>query len=601
MRQDPPICSLGLRQKRRQRSSAQSDATATLRSIFKCVAIFLAYTIGITGARAQDISQIGKSDPLIITGAIGTQNTYYHSSAGNGYMSPMSNTVYANLNISVYGFTMPFAVYFSNDNLDFNYPQFSFNISPSYKNFTAHLGQSTIPFSPYILNMSFNGVGLEYKGSKFRSSAFYGVLRKAINDNPEDPNPRTPQYRRIGWGFSAGYGKGGNSIDIYLLRAYDSPGSLDDYWRQYYRPQENLVVGLRGQFSIRNWMSFAVNFATSAFTADKESEKVSAGAATRFDKIFDARYTTRLRYAGDASLNLVFPFLRASIFYKIIQPDYVSLGTYYTSNNYHSLGINVGTTLFNRLSLAASFSGQADNLAKQQLFTTEGYVYNASANLRVNDNINVAAMYNGYLQTQSDGTKEINDTIRVHRILHSATLMPTFNKMGETFDHTLSLSANYTQNKDLNRFSIGTSDVTTLALGATYGLGVKPWATNFALSLSHQSSKGFDTQYSSDVASFTGGRSFLKDNALNASATVSLCYNEVKHQSKNLSMALDLSAGYTLKKAHAFSLSASFSKYGDVNITKTRSTLDGTDIRLSLNYVYTFTLLEIKRKAEKKK
>lgn len=601
MRQDPPIYSIGLLQKRQQRSAAQSDTAAVLRRIVKRAALIVACATGVISAPAQDISQIGKSDPLIISGAIGTQNTYYHSSAGNGYMSPLSNTVYANLNISVYGFTMPFSVYFSNDNLDFNYPQFSFNISPSYKNFTAHFGQSTIPFNPYILNMSFNGVGLEYKGSKFRSSAFYGVLRKAINDNPEDPNPRTPQYKRIGWGFSAGYGRGGNSIDIYLLRAYDSAGSLDDYWRQYYRPQENLVVGLRGQFSIRNWMSFTANFATSAFTADKESEKVTSGSATRFDKVFDARYTTTLRYAGDASLNLSFPFLRASVFYKIIQPDYVSLGTYYTSNNYHSLGVNLGTTLFNRLSLAASFSGQADNLAKQQLYTTEGYVYNASANLRVNDNINVAAMYNGYLQTQSDGTQVVNDTTRIHRILHSATLMPTFNKMGDTFDHTLSLSANYTQNKDLNRFSVGSSDVTTLALGATYGLGVKPWATNFALSLSHQSSKGFDSQYSSDVASLTGGRSFLKDNALSASATVSLCYNEVKHQSKSLSMALDLTAAYTLKKAHAFSLSASFSKYGDVNITKTRSTLDGTDIRLSLNYVYTFTLLEIKRKAEKKK
>lgn len=209
-------------------------------------------------------------------------------------------------------------------------------------------------------------------------------------------------------------------------------------------------------------------------------------------------------------------------------------------------------------------------------------------------------MYNGYLQTQSDGTQAVNDTTRIHRILHSATLMPTFNKMGETLDHTLSVSANYTQNKDLNRFSIGASDVTTLALGATYGLGVKPWNTNFALSVSHQSSDGFDSRYTSDVASFTGSRSFLKDNSLTASTTVSLCYNEVKHQSKSLSMALDISAGYTVKKAHSFSMSASFSKYGDVNITKTRSTLDGTDIRLSLNYVYTFTLLEIKRKAEKR-
>ena len=57
------------------------------------------------------ISNIAKSDPLIITGAIGTQHTYYHSSVGGGYRSPWGNSFYASLNISVYGISMPFAFY----------------------------------------------------------------------------------------------------------------------------------------------------------------------------------------------------------------------------------------------------------------------------------------------------------------------------------------------------------------------------------------------------------------------------------------------------------------------------------------------------------
>lgn len=127
---------------------------------------------------AQDISQIAKSDPLIITGSIGTNNTYFHSSAGLGYMSPLSNSFFANLNFNIYGFSMPFSIYFSNDNLNFSYPQFSFNLSPSYKNFTAHIGQSSMPFSQYVLNMSFNGVGLEWRDKQFRASAFYGAPRR---------------------------------------------------------------------------------------------------------------------------------------------------------------------------------------------------------------------------------------------------------------------------------------------------------------------------------------------------------------------------------------------------------------------------------------
>ena len=160
---------------------------------------------------AQSLSQhsiatIAKSDPLIITGAVGTQNTYYHSSLGNGYLSHWAKSVYANLNISVYGIYMPFAFYYSNNNSSFNFPHFSFHIDPSYKNWRGHFGRSNMAMSSYIMNMSFNGIGLEYNSSKMRFGAFYGQLRNAVNDDPSDPSARTPQYRRMGWGFKAGYG-----------------------------------------------------------------------------------------------------------------------------------------------------------------------------------------------------------------------------------------------------------------------------------------------------------------------------------------------------------------------------------------------------------
>lgn len=566
----------------------------------RITAIVMACAMGIVSVFAQNISQIAESDPLIITGSIGTNNTYYHSSVGNGYMSPLSNSVFANLNINVYGFSIPFSLYFSNDNLNFNYPQFSFNLTPSYKNFTAHIGQSTIPFSNYILNMSFNGVGLEYKGRKFRASAFYGVLRRAINDNPEDLNPRKPQYKRYGWGFSTGYGNGANSIDIYFLRAYDSEGSLNEVWREQVQSQENLLVGIKGCVSFKNRVSLSANLATSAFTADKNSPKVTAGEATRFDKVFEAKYTSQVRFAGDASLSFNLPWLNASVSYKMIQPDYVSLGTYYTSNNYHSLGVNLSTTLFKQIMLSGSFSGQSDNLSKQKQYTTKGYVYNAMAAWN-KGNVSLSAMYNGYLQAQSDGTLQVNDATEVHRILHSMSLMTNYSLSRTNLDHTFSLSGNYTINKDLNKFSVGQSDVNTMALGASYMMNVKPWETSFTLALSHQETKGFNSVYRSDVASLSTGRSFLKEKNLNVSATVSLNYNEVQHQSKSLSMGIDLSAGYTLKKYHTFSLTGSVSKYGDVNVTKTTSGLDATDVRISLNYLYTFTLLHISKKKKTKK
>ena len=546
---------------------------------------------------AQNIAEIAKSDPLIISGAVGTQNTYRYSSEGNGYGSPFSNVVYANLNFCIYGFNMPFSLHYSNDNLNFNYPQLSFNLSPTYKNWTGYLGQSTMAMSSYVMNMSFNGVGVEYSSNKLRAGLFYGRLRNAINPDPTDPFARTPQYKRMGWGFKVGYGSGKNYIDLYLLNAYDRENSIDELWRQQVTPQENIVVGVKGCVTPFKWLSFTANAASSVFNTDLRAPK--APVKTDFDKVFDVKYSSLMRFAGDVSANINIKGVNASISYRMVQPDYTSLGTYYMSNNYQSLGITFGTSLFNKVSLSGTFSGQADNLSKEQLYTTCGFVYGANASTRIGKNFSIMAGYNGYMQTQKDGTCVVNDTTRVHRIMSSYSLTPSFFCESEHLGHNISVSANLTENKDLNKFATGESDVKTTALGLSYNIDVKPIDTDFTLTYSHQQSNGFNSKYISDIATLGTSRSFLKEKNLNLSASVSLCYNEVERQSKSLSLGADISASYNLNKVHMFSANAAFNKYGDVNLTKTRSGLDCTDISVSLNYTYTFTLLAIKSKAKK--
>lgn len=546
---------------------------------------------------AQNIAEIAKSDPLIISGAVGTQNTYRYSSEGYGYGSPFSNVVYANLNFCIYGFNMPFSLHYSNDNLNFNYPQLSFNLSPTYKNWTGYLGQSTMAMSSYVMNMSFNGVGVEYSSNKLRAGLFYGRLRNAINPDPTDPFARTPQYKRMGWGFKVGYGSGKNYIDLYMLNAYDRENSIDELWRQQVTPKENIVVGVKGCVTPFKWLSFTANAAGSVFNTDLRAP--DAPVKTDFDKVFDVKYSSLMRFAGDVNANINVKGVNASISYRMVQPDYTSLGTYYMSNNYQSLGITLGTSLFNKVSLSGTFSGQADNLSKEQLYTTCGFVYGANASTRIGKNFSIMAGYNGYMQTQRDGTCVVNDTTRVHRIMSSYSLTPSFFCESEHLGHNISVSANLTENKDLNKFASGESDVKTTALGLSYNIDVKPIETDFTLTYSHQQSDGFNSKYISDIATLGTSRSFLKEKNLNLSASVSLCYNEVERQSKSLSLGADIAASYNLNKVHLFSANAAFNKYGDVNLTKTRSGLDCTDISVSLNYTYTFTLLAIKSKAKK--
>ena len=320
------------------------------------LSIFLSITARMS---AQDIASIAKSDPLIITGAIGTQNTFYSTSSGMGYASPLTTSFYANLNINLYGISMPFSFYYTGDNTSFNYPRFSFNISPTYKGWTLHLGQRTMSFSPYTFTMPFNGVGIEYRSQKagLRFGAFYGDLRKAVNADPTDLSARNPAYRRTGMGVKVGYGNSASYLDLYVFRGKDDLNSISEYWHDQIFAQENVAVGLRGRLALGSHFSFSGNFGTSVFTTDLTSEIPDIELTDKYGKYYDIRMSTLARFAGDVSFNANWKYFSASLYYRLIQPDYTSLGVSYITNNMQSLGFSGGTNL-GRFSLSGNVSIQ---------------------------------------------------------------------------------------------------------------------------------------------------------------------------------------------------------------------------------------------------
>ena len=568
------------------------------RPIILLLSILLSVTARVT---AQDIASIAKSDPLIISGAIGTQNTYYHTSSGMGYASPLSTSLYANLNINLYGISMPFSFYYTGDNTSFNYPRFSFNISPTYKGWTLHLGQRTMSFSPYTFTMPFNGVGIEYRSQKagLRFGAFYGTLRKAVNADPTDLSARNPAYRRTGMGIKVGYGSSTSYIDLYVFRGKDDLNSISEYWHDQLFAQENVAVGLRGRLALGSHFSFSGNFGTSVFTTDLTSEIPNIELTDKYGKYYDIRMSTLARFAGDVSLNTNWKYLSASLYYRLIQPDYTSLGVSYITNNMQSLGLSAGTNL-GRFSLSGNVSMQGDNLNGEQLYTTRGYVYSANASLPLECGLHLTAGYNGYMQKQYDGAAVVSDSSRIHRATNSFSFTPSYEFTNTYTYNNISLSANYTRNADLNPYATGESDVQTLAFGAGYNLSVIPIETGFAFNYSHQQSEGYDSKYSTDIYSLSSSRAFLESRDLNASLTLSLINNTMTGSGNNLSMGGNISLSYVLLKVHSFSFMASYNRYVNTNIIEQQylPKQRGHDIMCSLSYNYTFSALSIKRQTE---
>lgn len=564
--------------------------------------IILALTVPVSTIHAQTLSQqtisnISKSDPLIITGAIGTSNHYYHSS-GFQYSSPFASSAWASLNISLYGISMPVALYYTNSEFSFTYPHISFNLNPHYKNWQGYIGQSTMQFSSYIMNMSFNGFGVEYKGDKgVRFGAFYGRLRNAINDDPESLDARLPQYRRTAWGFKVGYGSGPHSIDLYVMRAWDTESSVREYWRERLSPEANFLVGLRGSTRLTKWLNLSANVATSLFTSDNRAESVNSSKLERWDNIFDAKYTSNMRFAGDVSANLTLKNLTTSLYYRMVQPEYKSMGAFYMSNNYQSLGISASTNLLHKVSLGGNFSMQSDNLSGEQLYTNRAFVYSANASTRIGK-VGLSARYSGYQQRQYDGSIRVSDSTRVHRILHSIGASASYSLQKNILTHTFTLSGGYNVNKDLNKYATGETDVKTISGAGTYNVRVEPWNTDFSGTLNHQQSIGYDRKYTSDIFSLSAMRTFFEENQLHVTATLNVCYNRLEKMRENMSLGGDMQVGWTLNKVHTFSLSGGIARSNDVNITDNEGMYNITEVNVGFNYTYTFSLFELKRKAK---
>lgn len=554
---------------------------------------------GVGGAFAQSIDQIAKSDPLIITGAVGTQNTFYHSSMGSNGRAQLSNTLYANLNISFYGINMPFSFYLSNGTASWSYPYFSLSMSPSWHDWTLHLGERSMAFSNYVYNSPFYGVGVEYGGHNIRFGAFYGRLKRAISDDPTDPAARSPQYSRYGWGFKVGYGTGKNYLDLFVFQARDRIGSIDEYWQNTIVPQENLAIGVKGRVSFLKHFSLTANAATSLFTYDTRAENIPDSVIGKWGKIFDSKYTSKARFAGDAALNYSMRNFNLSLQYKYVQPSYATLGTGYVSNNYSSFGLGSNLSLFRgRVTLNGNFSHQQDNLSHEQLYTTKGLVYNGALNWRVSNAFNLNAAYNGYRQLQTDGVLQVNDTTKVDRLMHSFTSSANYNFKTSDLLHAIGVSYNLSKNLDRNIMTRGAGDVKTHAVGTNYTLSVDPWEMSFTLGYNYQRSKNATDLFTTNMMSFSTGRAFLKNKDLHLDASLSYAINEAQGTKTN-SFGGFLSSSYALKEVHQFGLSAGYNHYAQSFTAATgTTTTKNWDVNVSFNYSYTFTLLEIKRKVK---
>lgn len=610
-------------------------------------------------------------DPLTLSGTVGTQITSSWNNGDQTYNTPFSALAYANMTFNLYGISIPMSLNFVNTSADqfaFNKPEFMINFRPTWKGITLHLGTSSMNFSNYTYNgISFDGVGLDYKGKKFRIGGFYGTFKHATSFNARIDDrdaiqylsddllgmnnvayTTIPQFKRKAYAAHLGIGGSKNYVDVSLLHAADDPNSLPEEWYLYdeydttlyrrdsIRGKENLAVGLKGHFTLSKHVMFEANLGASLFTPDiSRDEMVLEGgdgvytvnhimSIIRKTGMFNPRFGSEVRFAGDALLNFKFNPVNATLTYRFVQPDYVSLGANGFNQNSQTLGGNLSTSLFrNTAFLTLNGYWQRDNLDHKQLFTNQVCSYSASWNNTFGDNLALSLMYNGVLQQQYDGLMEVPEETRINRITHMFDFSPSYTLSLED-DHTFSLNYNFMQNKNRNKLmDWGGFDATTHSFGLGYEVYLSGPRLSIDANYDYSLSRSTGNDYNSHGLACGANYNFIDkdDLTLSGNARLTLAYNIMKEEveltdeekrtldylahrvgreagteiTNDLSLAARLGASLNYKDRHNASLYFAISNYSD-NVIIGQHVAVNTDVRIMLEYSYSFASRLIKSK-----
>ena len=122
-----------------------------------------------------------KAKPFQISGVLGGSMSYNHMSGISQRRQPYGYRLFGSVNIKLYGWSFPFSVAISQQGSSFSQPFSLYGVSPQYKWVKLHVGYRNMRFSEFTLGgVTFLGGGVELTPKKFRFSAMYGRLRKAV-------------------------------------------------------------------------------------------------------------------------------------------------------------------------------------------------------------------------------------------------------------------------------------------------------------------------------------------------------------------------------------------------------------------------------------
>lgn len=332
---------------------------------------------------SQTLDEFSFKKGFKANGGLSFSNTFYAGSDSLVNRDPYAMYLNGNLNVNLWGISMPFSFSFSNTQKSFTQPFNRFKLDPRYKWVHLLIGSNAMNFSPYTLaGHMFNGVGVELTPSNWNIAAMYGRFKKAIEYDPMIQNYNTVAYKRIGYAAKVGYTPEFGEYVVSFFHGEDKENSIDYVPAEsFITPQKNTAVSVAVTQKFLKYFFVHGEYAFSLYNSNTFTETAGIttdenGFANARDKNSPEKYTDAI----NASLGYQGDIWGLSVNYERVAPNYTTLGGYYFNNDFENFTIAPNVKLFKgKLNLSGNFGLQYNNLNGDMQSDTRRTVYSANA------------------------------------------------------------------------------------------------------------------------------------------------------------------------------------------------------------------------------
>lgn len=411
---------------------------------------------------AQDVSQYGWKKGVKIGGGLNFNTVNYTSSNhAAGRREPFNWFASGNLNINLFGYSLPFSFSLSNAAKSYTQPFNRIQFRPYYKWIKAYWGNTSMNFSPLTLSGHlFNGYGVELNRGKWNVAAMYGKLKEAVPYDPILKNTSTASFKRRGMGVKAGYRfSNGDEVNIVWFTAKDDTTSLVSVPQEaQLTPKHNHAASLGIKKKLYKRFNIQVEYALSGMVTDITAEKETTTTRNRsFLKfLLPKKDNVHFYDAIKASFGYNARSYGLQLQYERITPEYQTLGGYFFNNDLVNYSIAPTANLFKgKLNVGGNIGVQFNNLDKTKNSTTKRIVTNANVGYAPGQKWNFSAGYNNFstftnIKPLADPFfQNPLDSLNFYQVNNSFTTSITHSFGSKEIKKNLSLNGSYQKAADV--------------------------------------------------------------------------------------------------------------------------------------------------------